>query len=189
MSEFVQKNSKALRIVQIAFGVIAIVLSFAIIANPGSGIATLVFLLSITLLAAGAERIVVGLLPRLKTSSRMCNIILGIIVIGLGFSVLAYPLSTAIVLVTLLAAGILLLGIARIIQGITNKEVSKWSRAALIGVGILSLAISFIVFAHPVSGLALLIFLLSVNLLLIGIESIVHGISGRNDMVTSIPTH
>ena len=119
----------------------------------------------------------------------MCNIILGIIVIGLGFSVLAYPLSTAIVLVTLLAAGILLLGIARIIQGITNKEVSKWSRAARIGVGILSLAISFIVFAHPVSGLALLIFLLSVNLLLIGIESIVHGISGRNDMVTSIPTH
>ena len=55
MSEIVQKNSKALRIAQTAFGVIAIVLSFAIIANPGSGIATLVFLLSITLLAAGVK--------------------------------------------------------------------------------------------------------------------------------------
>ncbi len=139
MNAIDQKNSKAVRIAQIVFGVIAIALSLAIIINPGAGITTLVFLLSVTLLAAGAERIAVGMLPNLKNSSRISNIILGIISIGLGFSVLAYPLSTTLVLVTLLAAGLLVLGIARIIQGVTNKNVSKWSRAALIGVGILSL--------------------------------------------------
>ncbi len=189
MSEFDQKNSKAVRIAQIVLGAIAIALSIAIIINPGAGIATLIFLLSITLLAAGAERIAVGVLPYLKKSSRIGNIVLGIIAIGLGFAVLVFPQYTTFFLVTLLAVGLLLLGIARIIQGTTNKNISKWSRAALIGVGILSLAISFIVFAHPVSGVVLLTFLLAVNLLIIGIESIIHGVSGRRNMITSFPMH
>ena len=185
MNEIDQKNSKAIRIAQIVLGAIAVILSFTILIDLRAGIATLIFLLSITLLAAGAERVAVGVMPHLKKSSRTGNIILGIIAIGLGFAVLAFPLSTTLVLVTLLAAGLLVLGIARIIQGITNKNVSKWSRAALIGVGILSLVISFIVFAHPVSGIKLLIFLLAINLLIIGIESIAHGISGKRDMITS----
>ena len=185
MNEFDQKNSKAVRIAQIVFGVITIALSLDILINPRAGIATLVFLLSITLLAAGAERIAVGVLPHLKKSSRASNIILGIVAIGLGFAVLAFPSSTTLLLVTLLAVGLLVVGIARIVQGIVNKYISKWSRAALIGVGILSLVISFIVFAHPVSGIILLIFLLSINLLIIGVESIVHGASGRRDMITS----
>jgi uncharacterized membrane protein HdeD (DUF308 family) len=84
-----------------------------------------------------------------------------------------------------LAVGLLFLGIARIMQGIANKDVSKWSRAALIGVGILSLAISFLVFAHPVSGVILLTVILAVNLLIIGIESVVHGASGKRNVVKS----
>jgi uncharacterized membrane protein HdeD (DUF308 family) len=75
--------------------------------------------------------------------------------------------------------------IARIIQSMSNKNISKWSRADLIGVGILSLAISFIVIAQPISGVMLLTFLLAVNLLIIGMESIVHGASGRRNMVSA----
>ncbi len=183
-----KNSSKAIRISQIILGIIAISLSLTIIVDPGFGITTLIALLSITLLVAGLERVAVGVLPNLTKSSRIGNIVLGAITIGLGIGVIIFPIMTTIFLVTLLAVGLLFLGIARIIQGIANKDISKWSRAALIGVGILSLAVSFIVFAHPVSGVILLIIILAVNLLIIGIESVVHGVSGKRNMVKSSST-
>jgi uncharacterized membrane protein HdeD (DUF308 family) len=76
----------------------------------------------------------------------------------------------------LVAFGLLFVGIARIIHGITAKSISKWSRIFLLGVGILSLAVSFMVFASPLLGVLLLTFILAVNLLIIGIESIAYGI-------------
>lgn len=41
-------------------------------------------------------------------------------------------------------------GIARIIQGVGGQGTSRWSRAFLIGVGILSIVISGLVIAHPI---------------------------------------
>jgi uncharacterized membrane protein HdeD (DUF308 family) len=180
-----KNSSKAIRLSQMVLGAIAIALSLSIIVDPGVGIATLIVLLSITLLVTGLERVAVGVLLHLTKSSRIGNIVLGAITIGLGIGVILFPILTAIFLVTLLAVGLLFLGIARIIQGIANKDVSKWSRAALIGVGILSLAISFLVFAHPVSGVILLTVILAFNLLIIGIESVVHGASGKRNVVKS----
>jgi uncharacterized membrane protein HdeD (DUF308 family) len=180
------KNSlKSIRISQIVLGIIAIALSLAIIVNPGVGVVTLVTLLSITLFVAGLERVVVGVFSNLKKSSRIGNIVLGAITIGLGVGVMAFPLMTTIFLVTLLAIGLLFLGAARIIQGISNKNISKWSRVSLVGVGIFSLAISSIVFTDPVAGVILLTLLLAINLLIIGAESVVHGVSGRRNFVKS----
>ncbi|MGE5634364.1 MAG: DUF308 domain-containing protein [Deltaproteobacteria bacterium] len=107
----------------------------------------------------------------------------------MAIAVIAFPLLTIGFLVTLLAVGILFIGIARIVHGIFDKQASKWSRALLIEVGILSIVISFMVFAIPFLGLFILIFMLAVNLLIIGIESIVLGASGkRNLAVSSIST-
>jgi uncharacterized membrane protein HdeD (DUF308 family) len=183
-----KNSSKAIRMSQIVLGAIAIVLSLAIIVNPGVGIVTLITLLSITLFVAGLERVAVGALPNLAKSSRIGNVVLGAITIGLGIGVIAFPLMTTIFLVTMLAIGLFFLGIARIIQGVANKGVSKWSRGSLVVVGILSLAISSIVFAHPVSGVFLLTILLAVNLLVIGVESVVHGASVRKSVVKSSST-
>jgi uncharacterized membrane protein HdeD (DUF308 family) len=190
MSKVEYKNSKAIRFSQIILGAIAIALSLSIITNPGIGIATLIILLSITMLVAGVERVIAGVPPYLKKSSRAGNIVLGALAIGLGIAVMAFPIMTTMFLVTLLSFGLLFLGIARIIQGIDNKNISRWSRAGLIGVGIISIAISFIVFVHPVSGVILLTILLAVNLLIIGMESIVNGVSGKSNIVTtSAPDH
>jgi len=176
---------KAIRAAQIVLGAIAIVLSIAIIADPALGIGVLIFLLSITIIVAGIERLAVGVHPHLTKSSRIGNIVLGVIAIGLGILVIVFPLLAALFLVTLLSVGLFFIGIARIIQGIGNKNISRWSRALLVGVGILSLAISFIVIAHPISGIIILTIILAINLLIIGIESIVHGMSSRRGVVTS----
>ena len=177
--------SKGIRILQIIVGIIAIALSIAVIVNPGFGIEFLVFLLSITLLVAGIERVAIGFLPYITKSSRITNIVLGGLAIALSIIVIAFPIFTIGLLVTLLALGLLFIGIARIVQGIFAKQTSKWSRAFLIGVGILSIGISFMVFINPVVGIFIMTFMLAVNLLIIGIESIVHGVSGKRNLATS----
>jgi uncharacterized membrane protein HdeD (DUF308 family) len=55
-----KNSSKAIGMSQIVLGAIVIVLSLAIIVNPGVGIVTLITLLSITLFVAGLERVAVG---------------------------------------------------------------------------------------------------------------------------------
>ena len=178
--------SKGIRILQIIVGIIAIALSIAVITNPGFGIEILVFLLSISLFAVGIERVSIAFLPYIrKSSTRIGNIVLGGLAIALAIIVIAFPIFTVGFLVILLALGLLFIGIARIIHGISDKQTSKWSRIFLVAVGILSIAVSFMVFANPLVGIFLLTFLLAVNLLIIGIESIVHGTSGKRNIATS----
>jgi uncharacterized membrane protein HdeD (DUF308 family) len=173
-------SPKGIQILQIVLGAIAIALSLAVIVNPGVGIATLTFLLSITLLVVGIERLVTGLtLSKHSKSSRFGNIGLGALAALLGIAVLAFPLFTTGVLVTLLALGLLFTGIARVIHGISDKNTSKWSKGFLVGVGVLSLAVSFMVFASPALGVFLLTLVLGINLLIIGIQSVAYGISGH----------
>ena len=183
-----EKNvSKGIRILRIIVGIIALGLSIAVIINPGFGIEILVFLLSITLLVVGIERVSIAFLPYIKTSSttRISNIVLGGLAIALSIIVIAFPIFTIGFLVTLLAIGLLFIGVARIVHGVIDKQTSKWSRIFLVAVGILSIGISFMVFANPLVGIFLLTFLLAVNLLIIGIESIVHGTSGKRNIATS----
>jgi uncharacterized membrane protein HdeD (DUF308 family) len=178
--------SKGIRILQIIIGVIAIALSILVIANPGFGIEFLVFLLSLTLLVVGIERVSVSFLPYIrKSSTRISNIILGGLAIVLAIIVIAFPIFAVGLLVTLLALGLLFIGIARIVHGVTNKDTSKWSRIFLIAVGIISIGVSIMVFVNPVVGIVILTFILAINLLIIGIESIVHGASGKKNIAGS----
>ena len=175
---------------QIIIGIIAVAISIGVIVNPGFGIEILVFLLSLTLLVVGIERVSIGFLPYIrKSSTRINNIVLGGLAIVLSIIVIAFPIFTIGFLVTLLALGLLFIGAARIIHGIFDKQTSKWSRIFLVAVGLLSIGISFMVFANPLFGIFLLTFILAVNLLIIGIESIVHGASGKRNLATSASTN
>jgi uncharacterized membrane protein HdeD (DUF308 family) len=105
--------------------------------------------------------------------------------IALAIIVISFPIFTIGFLVTLLAIGLLFIGAARIIHGVLDKQTSKWSRIFLVAVGILSIGVSFMVFTNPLFGIFLVTFLLAVNLLIIGIESIVHGASGKRNLAAS----
>ena len=176
------ESPRGTRILQIVLGGIAIALSLGVILNPGFGIATLILLLSATLLVVGIERVVTGFTQSNRSSklSKFGNIGLGALVALLGIAVLAFPIFATEVLVTLLALGLLFIGIARIIHGLTHKNISKWSRGFLVGVGVLSLAVSFTVFAYPALGVLLLTLVLGINLLIIGIQGVAYAISGHS---------
>jgi uncharacterized membrane protein HdeD (DUF308 family) len=104
----------------------------------------------------------------------------------LAIVVIAFPIFTIGYLVTLFGIGLAFIGIARIIHGIFDKKISKWSRALLIGIDILSIVVSFMVFSKPFLGLFSFILVLTVNLLIIGIESIVLRVSGNRNLGSNL---
>ncbi|MFZ0697129.1 MAG: DUF308 domain-containing protein [Nitrososphaeraceae archaeon] len=180
------ESPRGTRILQIVLGGIAIALSLGVIFNPGIGIATLALLLSVTLLVVGIERVVTGLTQSNRSKlSKFGNISLGALVALIGIAVLAFPVFATEVLVTLLALGLLFIGIARIIHGLTDKNISKWSKGSLVGVGILSAAVSFVVFAYPSLGVLFLTLVLGINLLIIGVQSVAYAISGHRRYPTT----
>jgi len=97
-----------------------------------------------------------------------------------------FPVFTSAVLVVLAAIALLISGISRIIQGISIKG-SGSSRAFRIGIGVLSIAVSILVIAHPISvGLVLFAIMISIALLISGIEMMALGISGRERYTSKI---
>ncbi len=58
-------------------------------------------------------------------------------------------------------------------------QIPGWLRALSITVGIIAIVDAIIVLVYPAIGLATLIMLMAIGLLLIGIERIILGLSGR----------
>jgi uncharacterized membrane protein HdeD (DUF308 family) len=181
----ISRSPTWLRLLQMGLGIIAIGLSLSVIVNPGVGVHTISFLLAAALLVIGFERVATGFLPNQSKSSRLGNIALGALVIGLSLTVLAFPLFTTGFLAIVLAFGLLFSGIARIVQGASSKNGSKGSRTLMIGVGVLAVAISFMVFSTPLLGIAILNFVLAIALLIIGIQCIASAISSRRHSISA----
>jgi uncharacterized membrane protein HdeD (DUF308 family) len=171
-----------LRILQITIGAISIVLSGLVIAYPGITILTVLQILSIILLIVGIERIATGAFSpyHRRSTSRISNIGLGALVISLSITVMLFPLFSILFLILLGGIALFFNGIARIVQGIAARGISRWSRYFLVGVGILSIAVSGLVVAHPIGfGVRLLAVIISLTLLINGIEMIAIGAIGR----------
>lgn len=173
-----------LRMLQIVLGGICILLSLVILAYIGPAILTIILILSIILLVVGIERIAVGIaMPPSSKGSRYSNIGIGLLVIVFSVVLQQFPVFTSALLVVLCAIALLVSGISRIIQGISSKA-SGSSRAFRIGVGVLSIAVSILVIAHPISlGLVLFAIMISIAFLISGIEMMALGISGRERFI------
>jgi uncharacterized membrane protein HdeD (DUF308 family) len=77
-------------------------------------------------------------------------------------------------------------GFARIIHGFTDKQIRGWSRGFSIGVGVLAVIISVMILVSPFFGLVLVGFLIGIALIIIGIQMIAAGFSGRETDI--VPT-
>ncbi|MFL6362230.1 MAG: HdeD family acid-resistance protein [Nitrososphaeraceae archaeon] len=171
-----------LRMLQIVLGGLCVILSVAILAYIGPAILITILILSFILLAVGIERVAVGIaLRRSSRRSSITNIILGLAVVAFSIVLMQFPIFTSAVLVILAAVALLLSGIARIMHGISSER-TRSSRAFLMGVGVISIAVSILVIAHPISfGLVLFGIFISIAFLISGIEMMALGISGRQE--------
>lgn len=178
----IKKSPNWLRVAQISLGAISIILSIVVLTFPGIAIYSVIVLLSIALLMVGIERTAIGIAaPHVSKSSRLANIGLGALAIIFAGIVISFPLYTTGFLIFLGAFALLFNGIARIVQGAVNKNISGWYRGFLISVGLLSIAVSYLVIAHPISfGVPLLAAIISIAILITGIEMIAVGLGGRS---------
>jgi len=166
-----------LRALRIIFGLIAIVASFYVLSSPGFAVYTLVLLLSLAMIMIGMSRLARGLSYRLFSKAhRVVDVVAGVLGIILGFGVLAFPLMGAITLIFLLAFATMIYGFGSVVIGAIASKLAKWVRALLVIAGLLAVVFSLIVFAEPAIGAFTLIVILSVSLMVHGIESILSAI-------------
>jgi uncharacterized membrane protein HdeD (DUF308 family) len=180
-----------LRMLQIIFGSIAILLSIVVLSFlvifPAKTLLTIILFLSIVFLIVGIERIAIGVSSLSSTrKTRVTNIALGVVVIGLSIFLMEFPILTTGFLIIVGGVALLISGIARIVQGI-SRDISKFSKAFIIGTGVLSVVVSILVIANPIRfGLVLLAVMLAITLLIMGIEMISLGARGSRKGEDSI---
>lgn len=177
-----QHNPPKVRAVQIGIGALIIILSILALVFPAATFATIIWLLAIVLFFIGIEEIIVGIYSSGKT--RWSNIGLGVIVVILAILAMTFPVAAANVIIILIAIAFLISGIARIIHGFRGRH-SGASKAFIIGVGALAVAISIAVLAAPMFGATLAGIIIAIGLLITGIQMVVNGIRGRSSLFPS----
>lgn len=165
------------RAAQIGLGALAIILSIVILATPGAVLVSIIWIVGILLLIVGIESVISGIF--VKSRSRMASIGLGILVIILSLIVIAFPAAVGIFLLILLGIVLLIDGIARLVHGFGDKEHRGWSRGFRIGVGALEIALGILIMVSPGFGAAFVGIIIAIAVLIVGIQMIVAGISGR----------
>ena len=173
------------RAAQIGLGILAIIVSGAALFFPGLTVISLVILLAVVLIFVGIEKIISGIFIQHK--SRWATVGLGVIVIILASIALAFPVFATGFLIILMAFALMFDGFARIIHGFADKQLRGWSRGFSIGVGILAVVISVMILVSPLFfGVLLAGFFIGIALIIIGIQMIVAGFSGRETSL--VPT-
>lgn len=165
------------RAAQISLGIIAIIVSGAALFFPGLTVVSLIILLAVVLIFIGIEKIISGFFIQHK--SKWATVGLGALAVILASIALAFPVGTTIFLIFLIAFALMFDGFGRIIHGFTDKQLRGWSRGFSIGVGILAVAISVMILVSPLLGVVLAGFFIGIALIIIGIQMISAGVSGR----------
>ena len=173
------KAPKYVRIIDIVLGAISLILAGLVMGVPGFAGSLVVVFLSIALLVAGFEGIIVGASGRgLSGGQRALRLIVGVIAVGLSMAVIVFPISALVSTTVLLSIAFLFLGAGAIAKGITERYMSGWARAMYVIVGGIVLALSIPVMVFPLLGLATLYAIMSAVLIVNGIGYIIAGVTG-----------
>jgi uncharacterized membrane protein HdeD (DUF308 family) len=168
-----------LRGLEIVTGLLAILFGVIVLAFPGLGVATLVVVLSIGLIFAGIRSISIMGFSHLSKGLRMVSAIAGIVSLILAIIVILFPGYGALTLMILLAYGLIVYGFSRIFLAYTLKSADGWLRGVIAAVGVLDIILSVVVIALPDLALLTLTVMLSLVLLVSGVEILVSGVVGR----------
>jgi hypothetical protein len=170
-----------LRVFQVAVGLMCIGLSISIMLGSAKlGSYSLIFLASTAFIIIGIERIITGIRSiSLKRSSRLISIAIGVGLVVFFGSAYFSPVYVSKLYVLILAFGLLANGAIRIIDGIKNNTYNRASKIFTVGTGVICIAVALIVFSRPEFGFVLLLLIVSLVLLINGVQITFVGITGR----------
>jgi uncharacterized membrane protein HdeD (DUF308 family) len=169
-----------IRAAQIGLGALIIILSIIIIFNPVITTVTLVFLLGVALLLLGIERVITAIF--LRKSSRLATIGLGIICIFFAALFMTFPQGSTTTLVIIAAIALLFGGGAKFAEGLRRRDRGRLHRWSSLGVGALAIAVAITIFIVPSFGIGLIGVIFGIVLIIMGIQMVSSGITGRQKM-------
>ncbi|HZY46588.1 MAG TPA: DUF308 domain-containing protein [Candidatus Bathyarchaeia archaeon] len=165
---------------EIILGLVSLFAGIYVLAYPGVAILTLILLLAVGLIFLGWRDIVLGAMSSfLPTWLRAANIILGIGAFVLSALAIAEPGFAVLTLILILYVALFVRGVAGVVMGAAAKQFSTALRGLSIGAGVLSIILAIVFLAVPALAVATLVVLLSLGLLITGLESIAVGAIGR----------
>lgn len=144
-------------------GAISLIGGILALANPFAATVAAVFLAGWTFLLFGAVQIIQAFRMR-GWSGFLWALLLGAVTVVVGVSLLANPFAGAISLTILVAVLFLVLGVVKVMYGLSLRPVSGWVYAVLSGV--ISILLAIVIFADfPWAAVTVLGILLAIELL------------------------
>ena len=160
-------------------GVVAIILGIVAFALPGVTVAALVTLFGIYALIDGVLAIVLTV-KAAEVHGRWGGFLLeGILGLLFGIVAIAAPIAVAAVFIQVLAIWALITGVLEIVAAFRLRR-SVEGEWLLILVGVLSILFGIVLFAEPVAGAVVLVWILAAYGLFFGVLLIVLGFRLRN---------
>lgn len=168
---------------EIVAGIILVVLSFLVWGYPLIAGLTTVFIFGLALIVLGTMRIGQGIFEQTITGGmRALLVILGILLVGIGLYAIAFPVRGALTLIFFFAFAMMLAGIDRLAlvsSGWPGPGTPAWVSYLSIIAGIFALIVGFVALLYPGFGAALLFVIISIAILILGLELLASGIRGR----------
>jgi len=112
---------------------------------------------------------------------RILQVVLGLISIGLSIAVLASPASAIATVIVLLSIVLIIVGIERIVSGISGASTTRSSTIVNIGLGVLVIILASVALAYPLESAGFLIIFGAIALLFNGIARLIHGFVDKNN--------
>jgi uncharacterized membrane protein HdeD (DUF308 family) len=168
-----------LRGLEVGAGLLSLMLAISVFVFPALGVATLIVLLAVGLIFAGARSVSVAGYGRLSKSVRALGAITGVFSIVLAVSVMIFPGLALFSLITLLCFGLIFYGLGRLSLAYSLKATSTGLRGVIAAVGILDVILSVVVVLLPGVALLSLAVILGLALFVSGVEMCVSGAVGR----------
>jgi uncharacterized membrane protein HdeD (DUF308 family) len=168
-----------LRGLEVGAGLLSLMVAISIFVFPALGVATLVFLLAVGLIFAGARSVSDAEYGRLSKSVRVLGAISGALAIIMAVSVIIFPGLALLSLIVLLSFGLVFYGVGRISLAYSLKATSTGLRAMVAAVGVLDVTLSVAVVLLPGVALLSLVVILGLALFVSGVEMCVSGAAGR----------
>jgi uncharacterized membrane protein HdeD (DUF308 family) len=179
MTLVAQKSPTWVRIIQFVTGGIAIALSGYVLANPIPTTWFLLTFLGISLLVVGISSIITGVSRRSDSkSTRTINIGIGIAAIIGGFITFTHPIAALASLLWFISIFVFIYAAGLVASGFARHDLGRGARIARVIIGVIVLILSGLLIEYPGFALTMMIMLLSINLLIQGIERIISGAVG-----------
>jgi uncharacterized membrane protein HdeD (DUF308 family) len=121
--------------VLVGLGALAIIFSILVFIHPAMTVVTLVYIMGITLIIVGLEKIS-GIFER--CGSKWGTVGLGVLALIFCSLAMVFPISTGVFVIVILGVGLLFAGISHLVYGFGNKGSPTWARGFSIGAGALA---------------------------------------------------